>query len=108
MKKAPRDASGVLDIEIEKEALIKAFRTRVHVKRAGRKFEQLRRDDCNGHLESSRECPFDIAEANRQMAHYRPIHITKEAKCRRRISNDDFGREHFLVEKGKNLVVSTM
>ena len=49
------------------------FRARVHIKRSGKEFEQFRRDLSNGCVSRSREMPFDIIEADRQMAHYKQV-----------------------------------
>ena len=71
-KKAPRDGSGAADINMGKEALRQAFKARIYVKRAGRNFEPFRRDLYNGYVTGSREYPFDVIEANRQMEYYHP------------------------------------
>jgi len=79
-KEVSRDGSDGLIVEIGKEVLMKAFKARVFVKRASRKFEQLRTDIHNGYVAGCREYPSDVIEANRQMTYYRPILVTKEAK----------------------------
>jgi len=78
-RNASRDKLDDTDIAVDKEALMQAFRSRVCVKRAGRRFDEFRIDAYNGYFVGSREYPFDMVETYRQMVHYRPV-IINEAK----------------------------
>ena len=49
------------------------FRARVHVKWAGKDFDQFRRDLSNGCMSRSREMPFDATEAGMQIANYKSV-----------------------------------
>ena len=72
-KNTPRDKSGAFDVEIGKETIMRAFRARVLAKHAGREFEDLRRDVCNGNVVGIKEHMFNIIEVSCQMEDCQPI-----------------------------------
>jgi len=90
-KNASMDRSYAEVVKVGKESLMQAFMARVCVKRAGREFEEFRREVYNGYVAGSREYPADIMDANRLMTYYRPIHNVKRDTRRKGSSGEGVG-----------------
>ena len=96
--KAWKDAgnSGAKKVaeKIGKKTLTDVFRARIYIKRAGSNYEQYRREVSNGYVSRSREAPYDIVEANRQMEFYRPVVQFKKK------AEDERGSQHWTQGQG--------
>ena len=67
----PEGEEGNDDCEPGITILNNAFQACLYIKRAGKNFEQFRRDLLNGYVSRSREMPFDMMEVDRYIAHYK-------------------------------------
>lgn len=87
------DPANTMDIKAGQDMLSEAVKSRSHIKRSGKDFEQCHREMSNSCIGQSREYPHDVTEANHQLEYHRSMHSAKR-------KTDEGGEQHLLDGKG--------